>query len=210
MQTAIAAAPAGSSEAAAARRSLFGGELRPGLTGEGARAPPRASLADALRSSFGGERGGWRCVKDEGATRAFVKRTDDGLIWAKTEGEVDAPMMDVIGILNETDLYAHWYLAAIGSSTIAQVGRAEKCFRIVFEIKVPFLGEVQYDMVSAIYGADALASAGAFVVCGADARQADWPTTPFAAAGARPPPKAGGLEPRPPGRRRAAAARSCR
>ena len=41
-------------------------------------------------------------------------------------------------------------------------------------------------MVSAIYGADALASAGAFVVCGADARQADWPTTPF------PPPPAPG------------------
>ena len=184
VQTAIAAAPAGSSEAAAARRSL-GGELRPGLTAKEL-VRRHASLSDALRSSFGGERGGWRCVKDEGATRAFVKRTDDGLIWAKTEGEVDAPMMDVIGILNETDLYAHWYPAAIGSSTIAQVGRAEKCFRIVFEIKVPFLGEVQYDMVSAIYGADALASAGAFVVCGADARQADWPTTPF------PPPPAPG------------------
>ena len=64
-------------------------------------------------------------------------------------------MMDVIGILNETDLYAHpQFPAAIGSSTIAQVGRAEKCFRIVFEIKVLFL-VVQYDMVSAIYGADA-------------------------------------------------------
>ena len=119
-------------------------------------------------------------------------------------------MMDVIGILNETDLYAHWYPAAIGSSTIAQVGRAEKCFRIVFEIKVPFLGEVQYDMVSAIYGADALASAGAFVVCGADARQADWPTTPFP-----PPPAPAAAKSRRPcrsssGRRRAAAARSSR
>ena len=44
---------------------------------------------------------------------------------------------------------------------------------------MPLFGAFEYDMLLHAYGADCLAAAGSFIVCGRSARQRDWPAVVF-------------------------------
>ena len=187
LRRAIAAAPG--SRAAAAATAALKEEVRPGM-GAAELARRHAECDETLRllSRDAAEGGGgdWQRLSQHGGTSTFVRRGADGMLWARATGEVGGngaappvPLFRVLALFRHCELFSCWWPFCVESATLAAPGQCERLFRVVLHVAVPLFGAFEYDMLLHAYGADCLATAGSFIVCGRSARQRDWPNVAF-------------------------------
>lgn len=128
-----------------------------------------------------GDGGGWRLLSRHDGTDTFVRRSADGMLWAKATGEVGGgrgsppvPLMRVLALFREVQLFREWYPNCVESETLAAPAQCERLFRMVMNVRIPLFGTVSYDLIPHAFGVDALAGHGCFVVCGRSATQLEW------------------------------------
>ena len=190
----IASAPG--SKAAKAAAAELEEEVRPGMSASELRRR-HTECKETLRllrrptQDDGGDGdGGWRLLSRHDGTETFVRRSADGMLWAKATGEVGGggggggggrgggappvPLMRVLALFREVQLFREWYPHCVESETLAAPAQCERLFRMVMSVRVPLFGTVRYDLVPHAYGVDALEGHGCFVVCGRSATQLEW------------------------------------
>ena len=177
-----------STPATMAARAALEGEVSPGLTADELARRHAECLHTLQLLEPSATATGWRELSSHGGHICYVRRTADGVVWAKATSELrGVRLADLITIFRQTDLFDLWYPRCVASENLKIPGAVERLFRMVVELRLPVLGAISYDLIPHAYGVDALESCGAMLMCGRSARPEDWPDS----ASWPPPPKGG-------------------
>jgi len=102
--------------------------------------------------------------------RVFHRGEEDGACELKVEGVVHAPVMALMGMVYEVELYGDVFGFVKGVEVLAETGEMEKAVRVGFAAPWPLAGR---EMAAFAYAVDDLDEGGAVVVVLRDVREGD-------------------------------------
>jgi hypothetical protein len=95
-----------------------------------------AAAINQIRHAIG-QSGDWDFVRESDGIRTNSRREGDSTISIRIEGVVQSPLLQLLVILHEIDLYPQWYPQLIGAEQLAQLSTFRKIVRFRFNAPWP-------------------------------------------------------------------------